>query len=134
MAANGSASTDADGSRVGPGLLGFLVFAGLCAALIVLYRSLRRQLRRIDFDAEGESDAERDRHAGLEHHGQLLAEGDDVFTLREPHFRFSLQHRLTPFRPQALAVHDAYATQAALAGISHKVSEQFARFAGAATV
>jgi hypothetical protein len=64
MAAIGSASTDADGSGVGPGLLGFLVFAGLCAALIVLYRSLRRQLRRIDFDAEGESDAERMRRDG----------------------------------------------------------------------
>jgi hypothetical protein len=67
MAANGSASTDADGSRVGPGLLGFLVFAGLCAALIVLYRSLRRQLRRIDFDADGQSDAERMRRDGTTH-------------------------------------------------------------------
>ena len=38
VAASGSASTDADGSGIGPGLLGFLVFAGLCAALIVLYR------------------------------------------------------------------------------------------------
>ncbi len=64
VAASGSASTDADGSGIGPGLLGFLVFAGLCAALIVLYRSLRRQLRRIDFDAEGQSDAERMRRDG----------------------------------------------------------------------
>jgi hypothetical protein len=64
MAANGTASTDADGSRVGPGLLGFLVFAGLCVALILLYRSLRRQLRRIDFDPEGRSDAERMRRDG----------------------------------------------------------------------
>jgi hypothetical protein len=69
MAANSSASTDADGSGVGPGLLGFLVFAGLCAALIVLYRSLRRQLRRIDFDADGQSDAERMRRDGTTRDG-----------------------------------------------------------------
>ena len=64
MAANGAASADADGSGVGPGLLGFLVVAGLGVALILLYRSLRRQLRRIDFDPEGRSDAERMRRDG----------------------------------------------------------------------
>jgi hypothetical protein len=64
MAADGAASTDANGTGVGPGLLGFLVFLGLCGALILLYRSLRHQLRRIDFDAEGQSDAERMRRKG----------------------------------------------------------------------
>jgi hypothetical protein len=37
--------------------------------LIVLYRSLRRQLRRIDFDAEAESDAERMRRDGTTRDG-----------------------------------------------------------------
>jgi hypothetical protein len=46
-------------SNVGMGLVGFLVIAGLALALVLLYRSLRRQLGRIDFDAEGTSDAER---------------------------------------------------------------------------
>ncbi len=32
---------------------------GLAAAVFVLYRSLRRQLKRIDFDPEGRTDAER---------------------------------------------------------------------------
>jgi hypothetical protein len=46
-------------SNNGIGLLGFLVIAGLALALVFLYRSLRRQLGRIDFNAEGTSDAER---------------------------------------------------------------------------
>ena len=46
-------------SNTGIGLLGFLVIAGLALALFFLYRSLRHQLGRIDFNAEGTSDAER---------------------------------------------------------------------------
>jgi hypothetical protein len=46
-------------SSDGIGLVGFLVIAGLALALVFLYRSLRRQLGRIDFDANGRSDAER---------------------------------------------------------------------------
>ena len=46
-------------SNNGIGLVGFLVIAGLALALVFLYRSLRRQLGRIDFDASGRSDAER---------------------------------------------------------------------------
>jgi hypothetical protein len=52
-------STDVDDSGIGPGLLGFLVLLALCVALFVLYRSLRRQLNRIDFDPQGRTDAER---------------------------------------------------------------------------
>jgi hypothetical protein len=51
-------------SDAGPGLLGFLVVVALGLALIVLYRSLRRQLGRIDFDAQGTTDAERMRPPG----------------------------------------------------------------------
>jgi hypothetical protein len=50
---------EADDSGIGPGLLGFLVFLALLVALFMLYRSLRRQLKRIDFDPEGKTDAER---------------------------------------------------------------------------
>ncbi len=46
-------------TNVGIGFLGFAVIAALALALVVLYRSLRRQLGRIDFDASGRSDAER---------------------------------------------------------------------------
>jgi hypothetical protein len=52
-------NTDVDDSGIGPGLLGFLVLLALCGALFVLYRSLRRQLKRIDFDPQGRTDAER---------------------------------------------------------------------------
>lgn len=53
------ATTSTEDSSIGPGLLGFLVVVGLAAAVFVLYRSLRRQLKRIDFDPEGRTDAER---------------------------------------------------------------------------
>lgn len=48
-----------DGSGMGPGLTGFLVLAFLVVAVVFLYRSMRKQLRRIDFDPEGTTDAER---------------------------------------------------------------------------
>jgi hypothetical protein len=48
-----------DGSAIGPGLAGFLIFALLVVAVLFLYRSLRKQLNRIDFDPTGETDAER---------------------------------------------------------------------------
>lgn len=51
-----------DGSGMGPGLTGFLVLAFLAVAVVFLYRSMRKQLRRIDFDPEGRTDAERMRH------------------------------------------------------------------------
>ena len=46
-------------SAIGPGLLGFLVVVALGLALVFLYRSLRKQLRRIDFDADATSDVDR---------------------------------------------------------------------------
>ena len=51
-------------SAIGPGLLGFLVVVALGVALVVLYRSLRKQLRRIDFDADATSDVDRMRRDG----------------------------------------------------------------------
>jgi hypothetical protein len=51
-------------SNVGIGFLGFAVIAALALAVVFLYRSLRRQLGRIDFDANGTSDAERMRRDG----------------------------------------------------------------------
>jgi hypothetical protein len=51
-----------DGSAIGPGLAGFLIFALLVVAVVFLYRSLRKQLKRIDFDPTGETDAERMHH------------------------------------------------------------------------
>jgi hypothetical protein len=51
-------------SAIGPGLLGFLVVVALGLALVFLYRSLRKQLRRIDFDADATSDVDRMRADG----------------------------------------------------------------------
>jgi hypothetical protein len=45
------------GLGAGPGA--FLMVVLLGAALVLLLRSMRKQLRRIDFDDTGESDAER---------------------------------------------------------------------------
>ena len=56
--------TSAPESAVGPGLVGFLVVVALGLALVFLYRSLRKQLRRIDFDADATSDADRMRPDG----------------------------------------------------------------------
>ncbi|MGH8776356.1 MAG: hypothetical protein ACRDWI_14730 [Jiangellaceae bacterium] len=65
------ATTEVDDAGIGPGPLGFLVFVGLLAAVFFLYRSMRKQMRRIDFDAEGQSDTERMRPDGprLPDHG-----------------------------------------------------------------
>lgn len=46
-------------SSAGPGSLGFWVVIALALALFVLYRSMRKQIRRVDFDAEGTTDEER---------------------------------------------------------------------------
>ncbi|WP_116949911.1 hypothetical protein [Jiangella endophytica] len=54
-----AAEAEAEDSGIGPGLYGFLVLIFLVVALFLLYRSLRKQIRRVDFDAEGASDAER---------------------------------------------------------------------------
>lgn len=54
-----AAETEADDSGIGPGLYGFLVLVFLIVALFVLYRSMRKQIRKVDFDPEGTTDAER---------------------------------------------------------------------------
>jgi hypothetical protein len=51
--------TDGGGYSFGPGTIGFVVLAGLALAIIVLYRSMRKNLRRIDFNPDGRTDAER---------------------------------------------------------------------------
>lgn len=50
-------TSDSWGLQAGPGA--FLVVLLLGAALVLLLRSMRKQIRRIDFDDTGESDAER---------------------------------------------------------------------------
>lgn len=42
-----------------PGLLGFLVVAFLAVSLVLLYRSMRKQMRKVDFNDEGLTDEER---------------------------------------------------------------------------
>ncbi|WP_053203467.1 hypothetical protein [Jiangella muralis] len=54
-----AAESEAEDSGVGPGLYGLLVLIFLVAALFLLYRSLRKQIRRVDFDPEGVDDVER---------------------------------------------------------------------------
>ena len=54
-----AAESEAEDSGIGPGLYGFLVIVFLILALVLLYRSMRKQIRRVDFDPEGATDAER---------------------------------------------------------------------------
>lgn len=39
-----------DPSIVGPGLIGFIMFVALAVAVFFLWRSMNKQLKRIDFD------------------------------------------------------------------------------------
>jgi hypothetical protein len=52
-------TTDDGDIGFGLGLLGVLLTAGLVATVIFLYRSMRTQLKRIDFDPQGLTDEER---------------------------------------------------------------------------
>lgn len=55
-----------DPSRVTPGLLGFISFAFLVVAIVLLYRSMRKQISRVDPDLpNGPGDAERAMDARL---------------------------------------------------------------------
>lgn len=54
-----TAESEAENSGIGPGLYGFLVVVFLVLALVLLYRSMRKQIRKVDFDPEGASDTER---------------------------------------------------------------------------
>lgn len=49
------------GLQAGP--FAFIVFVGLGLSLVFLLRSMRKQMRRVDFDETGASDAERMRGA-----------------------------------------------------------------------
>jgi hypothetical protein len=44
---------------VGPGSWGFWIVVALGLALVVLYRSMRKQMGRVDFNADGLTDDER---------------------------------------------------------------------------
>jgi hypothetical protein len=50
------------GLKAGSGA--FWMFVALAAALVLLVLSMRKQMRRVDFDEKGESDAERMRGSG----------------------------------------------------------------------
>lgn len=52
--AEGSTNVDA-----GPGLLGFLVVAFLGGSLVLLYRSMRKQMGKVDYNDQGVTDEER---------------------------------------------------------------------------
>ncbi|WP_298326379.1 hypothetical protein [Haloactinopolyspora sp.] len=43
----------------GPGVLGFLVIVFLALALVLLYRSMRKQIRKVDYNDQGVTDEER---------------------------------------------------------------------------
>lgn len=58
------ASGEADAGGLSPGLLLFLLVGGLALVLVFLYRSMRRQMKRINFDPEGTSDHQRMRGDG----------------------------------------------------------------------
>jgi hypothetical protein len=59
-----AAAAEDSGSVRGPGVVGVLILTGLALAVLLLYRSLRKQLRRIDFDPKGRTDAERMQRPG----------------------------------------------------------------------
>lgn len=44
---------------VGPGSWGFWIVVAMGLVLVVLYRSMRKQMRRVDFNADGTTDEER---------------------------------------------------------------------------
>lgn len=44
---------------IGPGSLGFWIVIALIVVLFFLYRSMRKQIRRVDFDPDAATDAER---------------------------------------------------------------------------
>jgi hypothetical protein len=51
------AATSSSVSNVEPGVLGFLVVAGMAAALVFLLRSMNKQFRKIAPDASGVPEA-----------------------------------------------------------------------------
>ena len=71
--------TPAPDSAVGPGLLGFLVVVALGLALVFLYRSLRKQLKRID-SREAQLTDEMGAHIG--DHEKLATLAKEMSSLR----------------------------------------------------
>jgi hypothetical protein len=51
------------GLKAGPGA--FWMFLALAGALVLLVLSMRKQMRRVDFDEQGETDVERMRGSGV---------------------------------------------------------------------
>lgn len=54
-----AAENEVDPSAVGPGSPGFWIVIGLIVVLVLLYLSLRKQIRRVDFDPDATTDEER---------------------------------------------------------------------------
>ncbi len=55
------AAAQVDESTIGPGGWGFWIVIGLLAALFFLYLSMRKHLRKVDFDVEPDANDERPR-------------------------------------------------------------------------
>jgi hypothetical protein len=53
----GQVPVQIDPERVTPGLLGLASFLFLCVAVYFIWRSMNRQLKRIDFDETGGEDS-----------------------------------------------------------------------------
>ncbi len=77
------ASNADQGGSFGPGLLGFLILAGFAVAVVVIYLSLRKNLRRIDFNPEGRTDAERMRGHDVRRNGAGLPGDVDDLNVRK---------------------------------------------------
>ena len=50
-----------DPSTVGPGMAGFLTFLALIVAAVFLFKSLNKQIKRVDFPEPGDPDAPAER-------------------------------------------------------------------------
>ena len=53
-----AAAEDIDPNTVSPGALGFFTLLFLLVAAFILFRSLRKQLNKVDFDEAAEAEAE----------------------------------------------------------------------------
>lgn len=62
--AAGGAVLAIDPNSVGPGLLGFLVVAGIAAATYFLIRSMNKRVKKIDFEEKPAGDGKRDAGKG----------------------------------------------------------------------
>lgn len=68
-----------DPSRVTPGLLGFLSFAFLVIAVVLLYRSLRKQMNKVDPNLPaGPGDREREYDAELTEQAEEAGENGNA--------------------------------------------------------